>query len=430
MRDSSRDAAAHVAPYNRVAVRIPFALRSRYVRVVRSRNRKGRAELEAFPKKARALPLGRFVRDAEASRRSACAMTEGPASGSDALEPPHARVPTMAIGAGLFILVNANAKRGGRRLAVQIARALPAATVRLTRSISEVDGLLRDALATSTPPRCILSAGGDGSAIAMLGALDRVVAKSDAFPTVGALPLGTGNAWSHALGARKLDHCIRALARFDGPLPTRHYALFECDGVVTFFAGCGWDAQVLNDYRDQLAQSPSNRIAKSVAGYLTAMATRTVPKTTIQGSPSVIVENLGNEAFAVRDDGVIERLEWAREGSILYTGTAGVAGAATCPEFGYGFRAFPFAERMLGMLNVRIYDVSPLTAVREIPKLWRGAHPMRGVRDWFTTGVKMTFSRPVPLQIGGEACGPRHSIELRMSPRRVEALDWRMLGLD
>jgi diacylglycerol kinase family enzyme len=366
----------------------------------------------------------------EASDSNACDMKRSPACGSTAIEPRLARVQTMASGAGLFILVNANAKRGGRRLAVQIARALPSATVRLSRSIDEVDGFLHSALAAKTPPRCILSAGGDGSAIAMLGALDRVVPKDAPFPTVGALPLGTGNAWSHALGARKLDHCIRALARSDGPLPTRRYALFECDGVVTFFAGCGWDAQVLNDYRDQLATSPSSRVAKSVAGYLTAMATRTVPKTIVQGSPQVIIENLGDEAFSVRDDGVIERIAWARAGSILYSGSAGVAGAATCPEFGYGFRAFPFAERMLGLLNIRVYDVSPLTAVRAIPKLWRGTHPMRGTRDWFTTGVKMTFSRPVPLQIGGEACGPRNAIELKMSPRRVEALDWRMLGLD
>src|SRR4051812_33048010 len=111
----------------------------------------------------------------------------------------------MAAGKGFYIVVNANAKRGGRRIAVQIARALPGATVRLTKSIAELEGWLR----TIHEPRCLFSAGGDGSAVALLNALDRVIPKGETFPAVGALPLGTGNAWSHALGARKLDACIK-----------------------------------------------------------------------------------------------------------------------------------------------------------------------------------------------------------------------------
>lgn len=341
-------------------------------------------------------------------------------------------------GRGLYILVNANAKRGGRRIAVQIARALPGATVRLTRSIEEVEGWLRSILASGAnggggapngPIRGVLSAGGDGSAVALLNALDRVVPEGEPFPPVGALPLGTGNAWAHALGARKLDTCVRALARHAGPLPTRRYALFECDGVLTFFGGCGWDAQILEDYRQQVEQSPSSRVAKSVWGYVTAMLTRTVPKTLLHGRPHVIIENLGEEVYVVDEGRRLERLEGARRGTILYEGMVSVAGAATCPEFGYGFKAYPFAERLLDYLNVRVYDQEALTAVRDIPKLWRGEHPLRGMHDWFATEVRMTFSRPVPLQIAGEAFGTRLTVELRRSERKVDALDWRMLGL-
>ncbi len=336
-------------------------------------------------------------------------------------------------GKGIYILVNANAKRGGRRIAVQIARALPGATVRLTRSIQEVEGWLRTVLANGTNGdaiRCILSAGGDGSAVTLLNALDRVVPKGEPFPVIGVLPLGTGNAWAHALGARKLDMCVRALARHDGPLPTRRYALCECDGMLTFFGGCGWDAQILEDYRQQLEQSPSSRVAKSVWGYVTAMFTRTVPKTLLHGRPHVIIENLGNEVYVIDEGRRLKRLEGARRGTILYEGMASVAGAATCPEFGYGFRAYPFAERLLDWLNVRIYDQRALTAVYDIPKLWRGEHPLRGMHDWFASEVRMTFSRPVPFQIAGEAFGTRLTIEFKKSDRSVAALDWRMLGLD
>lgn len=329
----------------------------------------------------------------------------------------------MLAGKGLYIVVNANAKRGGRRLAVQVARALPGASVRLTRSIGEVEGFLR----TVQQPRCILSAGGDGSAVVLLNALDRVVPKGEPFPPVGALPLGTGNAWSHALGARKLDWCIRALASTDGPVPTKRYGLFDCDGTLTFFAGCGWDAQILDDFRRQVEASPSSRVAKSVWGYLSAMAFRTAPKTMLYGRPHVIVENLGDDVYTITDDQKLVRLPGMRRGSILYEGMASVAGAATCPEFGYGFRAYPFAERMLGRMNVRVYDQPAGSAMLAIPKLWRGVHPIPGMRDWFVTEMRLTFSRPLPLQIGGEAVGTRLTVDYAVSDRTVDALDWRML---
>ena len=329
----------------------------------------------------------------------------------------------MAAGKGLYIVVNANAKRGGRRIAVQIARALPSATVRLTKSLQELEGWLR----TIQEPRCILSAGGDGSAVALLNALDRVTPKGAPFPPVGALPLGTGNAWAHALGARKLDLCVKALMKHEGPVPTKRYGLFECDGTLTFFGGAGWDAQVLDDYRLQVEASPSSRVAKSVWGYVTAMLVRTVPKSIIYGRPHVIIENLGDEVLTIDASGKLHVLEGVTRGSILYEGMASVAGAATCPEFGYGFKAYPHAERLLGYMNVRIYDQKTHFAVYDIPKLWKGQHPLRGMHDWFAKEVRMTFSRPVPLQIGGEAIGTRQTVDYRASERLVDALDWRML---
>jgi diacylglycerol kinase family enzyme len=79
-------------------------------------------------------------------------------------------------------------------------------------------------------------------------------------------------------------------------------------------------------------------------------------------------------------------------------------------------------------MNVRVYDQKALRAMRDIPKLWRGHHPLRGMHDWFAKEVRMTFSRPMPLQIGGEAIGSRLTVEYRASPRQVAAVDWRMLG--
>jgi hypothetical protein len=142
----------------------------------------------------------------------------------------------------------------------------------------------------------------------------------------------------------------------------------------------------------------------------------------------VIIENLGSDVYTITADRKMVRLPDVGRGAILYEGMASVAGAATCPEFGYGFRAYPHAERLLGFMNVRVYDVKAGRAIIDIPKLWKGEHPLRGMTDWFATEVRMTFSRPVPLQIGGEAIGTRQTVEYRTSDRTVDALDWRMLG--
>jgi diacylglycerol kinase family enzyme len=332
---------------------------------------------------------------------------------------------TEPAGAKLAILVNANAKRGGRRVAVQIGRALPGASVRLTKTTSEIEAWLR----TLDSPRCVLSAGGDGTAIALVNALEHVTPKDAALPPIGVLPLGTGNGWARSSGARKLDECVRKLARSGGPLPVRRWGLVDCEGTLTHFAGTGWDAQILDDYRAQLRASkgPVHGAAKTVGGYLTAMLFRTVPKTILFGRPHVIVENLGDDAYTMTADRKLLKIAGVGRGSILYEGMASVAGSATCPEFGYGFRAYPFAERLLGYLNVRVYDRPPVAAIGDIPKLWRGAHPMVGMHDWFTTAARMTFSRPMPIQIGGDACGTRQTVEYRAHGRQIEVVDWRRM---
>jgi diacylglycerol kinase family enzyme len=351
-------------------------------------------------------------------------MTALPFSAGSFQRAPNAARP-MTPGAGLAILVNANAKRGGRRIAAQLRGALPGANVRLTKHAKETDAWLLE-----LPDRsCVLAAGGDGTAMGLVNALDRVTPEGQPLPPIGILPVGTGNAWARNVGARKLGWCVERLVAHDGPLPFRRYGLVEVEGTLAHFAGCGWDSQILEDFRAQLeaAKGPSKRAAKSVYGYLSAMALRTVPRILLHGRPNVIVENLGDDVYTMSADGKIVKVAGMKHGAVIFEGPASVAGAATCPEFGYRFRAYPFAERMLGWINIRIYEVHVLKGVATIPQLWRGAHPMRGMHDWFVQAARMTFSRPVALQIGGDACGMRRTVEYSVSPREVPVLEWRRM---
>jgi diacylglycerol kinase family enzyme len=328
-------------------------------------------------------------------------------------------------GGGLAILVNANAKRGGRRVAVQIARDLPGASVRLTKLPREIDAWL----GVLPAPRGVFAAGGDGTVVALVNALSRATPAGQAMPPVGILPLGTGNGWAHALGAPKLYRCLELLQRTPGALATRRCGLIEVEGTLAHFAGTGWDAMILDDYKRQLEASrgPGRRFSKSVYGYVSATLLRTAPRAAWNGNPRVVIENLGDEVYGVGADGCPVKLAGARRGSILYEGPAGTASVGTCPEFGYRFRAFPFAERMPGFLSVRVYDRGALHATLAIPRLWRGEHPMRGMHDWMATHVRMTFSRDVPLQVGGDAHGMRRTIEYRIADRPIDMVDWRRL---
>jgi diacylglycerol kinase family enzyme len=345
-----------------------------------------------------------------------------PAAGGEGS--PFAPSRRPASGSGLAVLVNANAKRGGRRVAVQIARALPGASVRLTRTKEEIDAWLRQLPA----PRAVLAAGGDGTAVALVNALARVTPEAEPFPPLGILPLGTGNGWAHPLGAPKLHRCMKLLSS-SGAIPTRACGLIEADGTLAHFAGSGWDAMILQDYERQLegSRGPGRRLSKSVYGYVMATLLRTAPKVLVSGNPHVLIENLGSEVYEVDEAGRPRRLDGAGRGAILYDGPAGTASASTCTDFGYRFRAFPFAERMPGFMSLRVYDRSALAAIASSPQLWRGAHPLRGMHDWFATHVRLTFSRNVPFQIGGDAHGERRTVDLRASPRAVRMIDWRRL---
>jgi diacylglycerol kinase family enzyme len=327
-------------------------------------------------------------------------------------------------GEGLGILVNANAKRGGRRVAAEIARALPGANVRLTRNAEEVDAWLRSLCRERT--RAILPAGGDGTAVALVNSFARVF-PDEPFPRIGILRLGTGNAWAHATGAPKLDRALRLVAATSGALPLRRFGVIRCDGTLTPFAGAGWEAEVLNDYRTQVALSkgPAKWLSKSAAGYVGATLFRTAPKALVNGRPQVLIENLGEDVYTISADRKLMRLHGVGHGAVLYDGMASVAGCSISPELGYHFRAYPFAERYLGMMNVRVYDETTVGAVSRIPRIWRGEHPLRGMHDWFATKVRMTFSRPVPLQIGGDAVGYRQTVEFEIGPREIELVDWR-----
>jgi hypothetical protein len=324
-----------------------------------------------------------------------------------------------------LIVVNANAKRGGRRIAAELSKRLPHMRVAMTRSVDELDALLREQ-AQDTP---VFAAGGDGTAISLANALDRAWSKPQRLPPIGILPLGTGNAWARVSGVSVLDDAVARLAGHRGPLPTRAFSLARCEGQLSHFCGSGWDAEILDAYKRQLehAHGPMKRVAKSVGGYLIAVFRDTIPRSLVRGLPHVRVETLDGEVFLPDANGRIHRLVNVKPGDVIYDGPAAVAGAATCPEFGYRFRAYPFAERLLNFLHVRVYGANSAVGAVSIPKLWVGDARLPKMNDWLMKRVRFTFNRPVAFQSAGDAWGMRETCDIEADDRLIDVVDWRQV---
>jgi diacylglycerol kinase family enzyme len=327
----------------------------------------------------------------------------------------------------IAVLVNLRARKGSEVIGGLVQRFLPRARVVLTRSMEEARTWIDEQLRPN-PPSLLLAGGGDGT---ITGLLNEMRAQGLALPAIGVLPLGTGNAWAHVTGAPKAARALKQLAEYGERLPPlRPFNLVRVDGQLAPFAGTGWDAEMIQDFKMQLAAAgPLKSTQSGLRGYLGAMFTRTIPRHLLgDGNPRVSVYNLGAPALTVDERGAICPLPHGDTGALLYQGPAGVAGAATTPEWGFGFKAFPFAQALPNRLSVRVYGASVLEATRNMFKLWRGAHPMPHMKDFFVERLRMDFDREVPFQIGGDVVGMRRSVEFALAQESVQLVDWHRLS--
>lgn len=347
-------------------------------------------------------------------------------------------------------LVNVRARRGSEAVAQTLHHELPGARVCVSRSLEDAAEFAREI--AEDPPELLLSAGGDGTAIALLNAMralrsressrpagsappsaDEIADARRFAPALGVLPLGTGNGWAHVTGAHAWRRSLRELgsARRSGrPLKFRRFDLVETCGMLGHFAGTGWDAELIDDFHAQkegLGVLPAS-MRKGLAGYLNGLVTRMVPRHLMRPRVEVEIENLGEDAMTIDAMGRPAKLRGGEHGKILYRGPTSVCAAGTSEEWGFGFRAFPFAGAVRGRICLRNYGKPAATALLASRRLWRGEHPLEGMSTWMVTRVRATFSRPVPFQIGGDRIGHRDVVEYGVAPLEVDLLDWSTLS--
>ena len=322
------------------------------------------------------------------------------------------------------ILVNVHARHGSEDIGRRIQRIVPTARVAVTQSFENARAWVANEIARNRPD-VLRSGGGDGTAVALLHELrdQRLTV-----PAFGLLPLGTGNGWARATGVTGVKSALQGLAtlRDDEAPIVKTFHLVETEGKLTPFAGTGWDAEILSDYKKMLEPMPESvRLAAwGTFGYLRSILTRTVPRQISGSRPSVRVVNLGEPALAIDPSGKPVPVPNGGPGAVLYEGPLSVAGASTTEELGLGFRAFRFAHSVPGRIAVRVYAASALHATFRAPLLWRGAHPLPHDYNWMVTHCRMEFDRAVPFEIGGDLAGDRTSVELAIAKERAPLVDW------
>ena len=106
------------------------------------------------------------------------------------------------------------------------------------------------------------------------------------------------------------------------------------------------------------------------------------------------------------------------------TGTAGMIGCATTPYYGYGFKAYPFASLMPGMMQLRIGQIGPAEVLAHLPSVWKGSYrsPKR-LFDFFATDVEVELAQPYPFQHSGDAQGMRKNVRFRVADEGLDILN-------
>ncbi|WP_242394037.1 diacylglycerol/lipid kinase family protein [Anaeromyxobacter oryzisoli] len=330
--------------------------------------------------------------------------------------------------ADVAVLLNANAKQVNPGVRQALSCVVPHEHLFLSRSADEATAIAEEVVARRY--RTVFTGGGDGTFVSWVNRiLESAERRATRPPRFGVLALGTGNAVAEMVGATPRRH-VEDLTRYvRGEVDrVRRLDLLTCDGRRTPFAGVGVDAAVLNDYnwvKGRLADTPLRCLGVGGCGYGLAVALRSVPRALMEHGPSYCeIVNVGRPAWRLDARG--NRIgRPIGPGELLHAGPTMLAAASTVPYYGLGLKAFPFAEKAPGMMQLRVVtEIGVPTLLLNLGRIWSGEFSHDGLLDFHAERVALHFERPVPLQIGGDAEGWREDLAFGVAERPVEIVDF------
>ncbi len=334
---------------------------------------------------------------------------------------------------GTAVLLNANARRVSPWMRRRVRRAVAPENLYLTNSLEEAEEATREILARGYSR--VVAGGGDGTLSLLMDQLCRTAEEAPPgeqpdLPAIGVLKLGTGNALASHVGSSSVRRDLGRLGAvgdaFDWPADDVSVPLnlIEASGRLSFFAGAGVDAMILNDYvaiKKQLRRHFA-RFGEGIGTYLLATFGRTVPRlvTTARSRPHGRIINLGRPAIRLNAKGLpMSGEDPVPTGGLLYEGPLLMASAGTLPYYGAGMVMFPWACDRAGHMQLRIANPPVSHLVKNMRELWQGRYDHHTLMDFHVTHVSMEFEEDFPVQVAGDAEGWQRSFELKVSPHTV-----------
>jgi diacylglycerol kinase family enzyme len=325
------------------------------------------------------------------------------------------------------VILNVNARRVNERVKRKLASFLPADSIFATKDVGEAKKAVQAILEKKFD--LVFCGGGDGTIVTTISIIRELLDAGGRYdvPPIGILKMGTGNAWAWAVDMDAgLDQLSRLAA--GGAFSVARYDLIRVGELLCPMAGLGWDARILNDYYEinkKFVHTPLRPLMAGIFGYFFASAVRSIPDVMREKElPEVQVTLTGNTLVGVSQGGELYPIERG-QGEIVYRGPASMVAAGTIPYFGYKIRAFPHAERKQRSMHLRITHVSAGEAVKNLRGIWQGRYASEKIIDFLTDGVKLTFDREMPLEVGGDPMGYTSEVEFSVPDFTVDIVSFR-----
>ena len=100
-------------------------------------------------------------------------------------------------------------------------------------------------------------------------------------------------------------------------------------------------------------------------------------------------------------------------------------GLSTIPYYGFGFRAFPYAEERPDRMSLRVVTIPPLAFVKHFRAIWRGEYENPDhILDYLVEDVTVEMDPPTPFQVGGDPRGDKSKVRATLSPTPVRLVDF------
>ncbi len=326
------------------------------------------------------------------------------------------------------IVVNGNAKQVTDDLVETLDQIVQSGDLFVSRSLEEGRDIARSIAERGY--RTVLTGGGDGTFVQMVS---WIVRECDALartpPRFGLLKLGTGNALAWVLGAQNQRGrgVVADLARLRSESGSRPMRLLETEDMLTPFGGLGADAIALDHYvhtKEAMQRfALTRRFATGPITYAIAIGTRVVPQFLLGSVLNVRVVNSGEPAYRLGQEGQPAGRP-IEKGETIYEGSYRLLAFSTIPYWGFGARVFPYAQEREDRFHLRIVNHGSVKIVANLPAIWRGTYRDPDVFDYLVDRMTVHCEAPTPVQVGGDVIGSRTRVDVGLSRRPIQVVDY------